>query len=442
MYSEQIEGILAGDFLPPVMMHVYPTNHCNSNCRWCIMREERKRTANLDRDDFERLIEDANKLGVKALHISGGGEPTLYKHLDVVRHFNGTTVLSTNGTMIGQTYTALNLWDLFDRIRVSVDAGSSEVYREVRGFDDFDHVMNNVEALSKARGNYDEEKQLGLGFVLDASNWEDVWNFCLLNKKRNLDLDFLHVRPAYYPRGSAADENVREIIRPAYMLTTAAGHASGVPIFSMSDKFRGYWTERSYKRCLATPLHAVVAATGEFIVCQDVFIRFGNLKTQRFEHIWWSEAHKKAISMIELDDCPRCVMNNANEVIENVFIENRIMKEIMLYWMQGAGGPANDDITGSDVPPAWNLEQNFPNPFNPVTTIRYSVSSKGPVSLKIYNAAGQLVRTLVNEVKNPGVYKIDWDGHNNRGSRVASGMYFYMMEAKDYRSTKKMVLLK
>jgi hypothetical protein len=123
-------------------------------------------------------------------------------------------------------------------------------------------------------------------------------------------------------------------------------------------------------------------------------------------------------------------------------VRNRIMKEIMLYWMQGAGGPANDDITGSDVPPAWNLEQNFPNPFNPVTTIRYSVSSKGPVSLKIYNAAGQLVRTLVNEVKNPGVYKIDWDGHNNRGSRVASGMYFYMMEAKDYRSTKKMVLLK
>jgi hypothetical protein len=102
-----------------------------------------------------------------------------------------------------------------------------------------------------------------------------------------------------------------------------------------------------------------------------------------------------------------------------------------------------EDLTDEPEMPLVNsLSQNFPNPFNPVTTIQYSVKDRGVASLRVYNAAGQLVRTLVNEVKDPGVYKVDWDGRNNRGLQVTSGVYFYCMEAKDYRSTRKMVMLR
>jgi len=90
------------------------------------------------------------------------------------------------------------------------------------------------------------------------------------------------------------------------------------------------------------------------------------------------------------------------------------------------------------------LDNAYPNPFNPTTTIRYSIASAGHVSLKIYNAAGQLVRTLVDEdqAPTPGGFSVAWDGASNAGERVASGVYFYQLTATDFSQTKKMVLLK
>jgi len=90
------------------------------------------------------------------------------------------------------------------------------------------------------------------------------------------------------------------------------------------------------------------------------------------------------------------------------------------------------------------LEDNYPNPFNPTTTIKYSIQDRGQVTLKIYNAAGQLVRTLVNEEQAPvaGGFSKVWNGLNDRGQSVASGVYFYQLTSKNFEQTKKMVLLK
>jgi hypothetical protein len=90
-----------------------------------------------------------------------------------------------------------------------------------------------------------------------------------------------------------------------------------------------------------------------------------------------------------------------------------------------------------------SLSQNYPNPFNPVTTIRYSIKERAHVSLKIYNVAGRLVKTLVNEIKRPGLlYEVRWDGRSNADDPVSSGVYFYKIVTKDFSKTKKMVLLK
>jgi flagellar hook assembly protein FlgD len=91
-----------------------------------------------------------------------------------------------------------------------------------------------------------------------------------------------------------------------------------------------------------------------------------------------------------------------------------------------------------------HLEDNYPNPFNPTTTIKYSIASSGHVSLKIYNAAGQLVRTLVNEEQAPRAegFAVTWDGTSNQGQPVASGVYFYKLATEGFSQTKKMALLK
>ncbi|NIM18981.1 MAG: T9SS type A sorting domain-containing protein [Candidatus Latescibacteria bacterium] len=103
-----------------------------------------------------------------------------------------------------------------------------------------------------------------------------------------------------------------------------------------------------------------------------------------------------------------------------------------------------DDPTGAGGTPQFtnSLAQNYPNPFNPSTTIKYSIKARASVSLKIYNVAGQLVRTLVNEEKPAGEYTKDWKGRNDAGNPVSSGVYFYKLVTKNFTQTKKMVLLK
>jgi hypothetical protein len=101
----------------------------------------------------------------------------------------------------------------------------------------------------------------------------------------------------------------------------------------------------------------------------------------------------------------------------------------------------------SNLPKSYALLQNHPNPFNPTTTIRFKVEgemSKAPVpiTLKVYNILGQLARVLVDEEKLPGSYQVVWDGKDQNGEQVSSGIYFYKLDAPGYTETKKMVLLK
>jgi len=110
--------------------------------------------------------------------------------------------------------------------------------------------------------------------------------------------------------------------------------------------------------------------------------------------------------------------------------------------LQYFGNICNCDITQSMIPKAYALAQNFPNPFNPSTTIRFDMKEKGLVTVKIYDVAGRLVRTLVNEVKDAGAYSAVWNGRNNGGAAVASGIYFYKMETAGFSATKKLVLLR
>jgi len=95
-----------------------------------------------------------------------------------------------------------------------------------------------------------------------------------------------------------------------------------------------------------------------------------------------------------------------------------------------------------DVPREFKLAQNYPNPFNAQTTIEYTVSRPGHVSLKVFNATGQLVRTLVDDYRSINRYAVTWDGTDQNGQPVASGIYFYQLKTAEFAESKKMSLLK
>ena len=94
------------------------------------------------------------------------------------------------------------------------------------------------------------------------------------------------------------------------------------------------------------------------------------------------------------------------------------------------------------LPASFGLDQNYPNPFNPTTDISFSLPSAANVSLRVYNLLGQEVATVVDGDMGAGVHTVTWDGSNDGGEQVSSGIYFYRLVAGDDTATRKMMLLK
>ncbi len=127
------------------------------------------------------------------------------------------------------------------------------------------------------------------------------------------------------------------------------------------------------------------------------------------------------------------------------FVQNNDTREVLQAYKVmvndlPANPSANDDMHNPGLRNA--LHGNYPNPFNPETTISYSVAGDSPVAIEIYNTKGQLVKTLVNDQRVAGDYSVVWNGMDNNNNAVASGLYYSKMSAGKYSSTKKMIMMK
>ena len=96
----------------------------------------------------------------------------------------------------------------------------------------------------------------------------------------------------------------------------------------------------------------------------------------------------------------------------------------------------------SSMPKGFNLKQNYPNPFNPETKIRFTLATGGHCSLEVYNVTGRKVATLVDEFLSAREHTVTWDGCDDNQQSLASGVYFYRLDAGDQRASRKMVLLR
>ncbi|MGI6197564.1 MAG: carboxypeptidase regulatory-like domain-containing protein [Candidatus Cloacimonadaceae bacterium] len=122
-------------------------------------------------------------------------------------------------------------------------------------------------------------------------------------------------------------------------------------------------------------------------------------------------------------------------VVENVIVGAGLFTKLDFTLIEASGEPQVPVV-------ATALNGNYPNPFNPETTISYSVKEPGKVKLQIYNIRGQLVRTLINEAHDTGHYKRVFDGKDNDGRNLASGAYLIRMSAPGYQKASKMMLIK
>jgi hypothetical protein len=119
--------------------------------------------------------------------------------------------------------------------------------------------------------------------------------------------------------------------------------------------------------------------------------------------------------------------------------------ELIAYEDEKGGHKGGSQLeTGSTLPLAYQfkLMQSVPNPTNGKAAIAYQIATGSKVSLKVYNTLGQVVNTLVDEVKLPGAYQAIWNGKDNAGKTAAAGVYFYRLIAGDKADIKKMVVVR
>jgi len=111
-------------------------------------------------------------------------------------------------------------------------------------------------------------------------------------------------------------------------------------------------------------------------------------------------------------------------------------------WLQAVAVPFTGLEKSDLLPQEYSLSQNYPNPFNPVTVIHFELPRASEIQLEIFNLLGQRIHTLVEGKKSAGRYDVTWDGKNEQGIPLSSGIYIYRLTAGEYQRTMKMVLLK
>jgi len=164
------------------------------------------------------------------------------------------------------------------------------------------------------------------------------------------------------------------------------------------------------------------------------------------------DANRVSVKVIK--NCNAVKFDQQTQVLENVAIGKELDSKFVFDILRSAPVNQKDtlkfliqdefgntwikEIILEFMPPnTFALEQNFPNPFNPVTTIRYQLPEKAKVELEIYNAIGQKVATLVNKEQEAGYYDVNFNA-----SKLASGLYVYRITAGKHHSVKKMMVLK
>ena len=130
------------------------------------------------------------------------------------------------------------------------------------------------------------------------------------------------------------------------------------------------------------------------------------------------------------------IENYRTQLLWNNFMANQEIQP-MLDAIGFVPDSTTDVKSDLEIPNQYDLKNNYPNPFNPSTNIEFSIAGTGKVSLKIFDVLGKEIKTLVDEEKTPGNYKVTFDA----GS-LSSGVYFYMLKAGGHITTKKMCLLK
>lgn len=322
----------------PITVEWHLSNRCNHACPFCTFRENVHASpghaAIFPENLIGPLIEDLKALGVKAVVYSGGGEPLLYPGVvGVMRAVKKAGIrqgLITNGTKIDQAGVAQAILENCDWVRISVDAGSQEIYRKTHGPScDFRKTIDAIEALAERRETINTNRpRIGVSFLLSMLNYKDLLPFALLFQ--GMGVDYFQVKPLVisvkdrlasgnifwrkeiFDQLSALPEHYR---RPPYMVYTMG--------FKFVDLVKTAH-EKTFRKCHGHPFYPVVTATADVYVCCLMIgnenLRYGKI-TEDFglKKLWFSAKRQQVGEGVDVKACPvNCKLSETNKILEQI----------------------------------------------------------------------------------------------------------------------------
>jgi MoaA/NifB/PqqE/SkfB family radical SAM enzyme len=326
LYKQWYDGIIAGNFLPPIEASVDPVNDCNLNCFWCNGVEPKSRKVMMSHDHLIDLCYFFKKWGVKAVCFAGGGEPTMHRGLwqafDVLKDLGLPSAIITNGLFLDrrqmESIARNSTW-----CGISVDAAKPETYMKIKGANEYKTIIRNICTLLEQGIN-----ELTFKFLIHPINQYEIYD--AIRTASHLGCHAIHIRPIAFKCFQKHEEpyDIRKInmqIKQGFI-----DFGNKIKIFAVRHKYNSEMhADINFKKCLATPIMPIFQADGWMSACIDQKHEKG-LRLCRHDNpddilkFWGSKEHKAILDKIDVSKCPKCTLNKYNEQIEHAIIKNEM----------------------------------------------------------------------------------------------------------------------
>jgi len=323
-HRDAIKRLREGEYSAPIRVQLVPTNVCNQNCQGCAYRTKgyssNETFAPLDKlswDKLQEIVRVCAEMGVKAIEITGGGEPTCHPHfLDLCEAILDAEIdlgVVTNGTLWSNRHTAV--LSRCQWIRFSIDAGREETYVKYRNAYPlaYHQVRSHVRTMASVDGPL-----VGVGFVVNADNWREVSQAAL--NARGDGADNFRISALFQPQGADYFKDfydwAKTLCKEAESLSTKEFR-----VFNLfGDRLRDLFANSpDYSECGYSKLTTYLGADyNAYSCCVRAYSKAGKLgsfRDQSFKQMWFSPETQGRVGSLDARRCPMCMYNSKNETI-------------------------------------------------------------------------------------------------------------------------------
>jgi len=331
-HVDKIQQWLKDEMVYPILIEFDLSNLCNHKCDFCTFSYMEDKSV-LDKDVAKRALDSLAACGVRAINWTGGGEPLVNKHFkEIIEHAHSkglTQGLFTNGVLMNED-TMLSLLKTHTWVRFSIDAGTSETYKKIKGVDDFDKVLANVKKIVALKNKVGSKTDIGIGFVITPVNHKEIPTFSEIIKETGVDYGQYKPTINNFIQKKQIESGwwVKEV-RPLLEKVFLDNKKAVINLYKLNDLVESNF-DKPYKVCYGHIFCPCIGADGEVWVCTHLRgvkdCSFGNLYKQDFKTIWESKHRQDVISKLDLNNCQfGCKNNEINKVLYQIKFPNERM---------------------------------------------------------------------------------------------------------------------